>query len=243
MDVRRHRGIIVLLVLLVFVLAAAVTGYFAIGRFNVTSVEFEGTDRYGDDELYSYIFGENTTLNTLKLSHDLKNASKVMIPFIETYEVEIEYPSTVKVVLYEKSIVACVLYKENYMYFDKDGIVVESSHGYDLSVPIVDGLKFESIILYSPLPVKSDKVFDIILNMSQSLAKTGVHPDRIHFNEDLTMVMYFDEVKIMLGSGDGIARKIDTVKELLPELAGQAGTLHLENYKEGDSYILFKKNE
>ena len=84
---------------------------------------------------------------------------------------EMEYPDKVHVVLYEKSIVAYVIYKENYMYFDKDGIVVETSAEQVSDVPLIDGLKFDSIVLYNPLPIKDESVFNTILDLSQNLRK------------------------------------------------------------------------
>lgn len=44
------------------------------------------------------------------------------------------------------------------MYFDKDGIVVETSNRQDMSVPLIDGLEFDSVVLYSLLPVADEGV-------------------------------------------------------------------------------------
>ena len=37
------------------------------------------------------------------------------------------YKNTVTVQVYEKSVAGCIEYMENYVYFDKDGIVLETS--------------------------------------------------------------------------------------------------------------------
>ena len=108
-----------MLVFLMVLAGAAV--YMAATYFRIQSISYEGTDRYTDEELTEYIFGDMGAVNLLKLKYDLKDRPKAEIPFIETYEIKLEYPDKVHVVLYEKSIVAYVMYKENYMYFDKDG--------------------------------------------------------------------------------------------------------------------------
>lgn len=225
-----------------FVLAA--TAFFtAKNVFKIKSITFEGTDRYTDEELASYIFGDMETLNSLKLGYDLKHKDKANIPFIETYEVKLEYPDKVHVILYEKSIVAYVLYKENHMYFDKDGIVVESSKNRMLDVPLVDGLEFDSIVLYSPLPVKDEGVFRTILDLSQNLQKYEIAVDKIHFNEDLSIVLYIDQVRVNLGWGNGLGEKIHELKQLEDKLAGLSGVLHMENYTEGTMSMTFKMDK
>ena len=47
-----------------------------------------------------------------------------------------------EIIIYEKSIVGYVSYMSSYMYFDKDGIVVESSSSQLDGVPWVTGLDF-----------------------------------------------------------------------------------------------------
>lgn len=243
-EKRRHRWLIVLvIILLVFGTAAGAFGYAAVNMFRIRSITFEGTDKYTEEELTDYIFGELGAVNSLKLAYDLKHSDKVSIPFIETYEINVEYPDKVHVVLYEKSVVAYVIYKENYMYFDKDGIIVESSRELLLDVPLVDGLEFESIVLYCPLPVKDEKVFNTILDLSQNLQKYEIAVDKIHFNEDLSIVLHMGNVKVNLGTGDRLSEKIHELKQIVPELSGLSGTLHMENFKEGNDFITFKKDE
>ena len=50
------------------------------------------------------------------------------IPFIQKYDVEVTiWPDKMNVAVYEKAIVGYISYMGCNMYFDKDGIVVESS--------------------------------------------------------------------------------------------------------------------
>ena len=45
-------------------------------------------------------------------------------------------------------------YLEKYMYFDKEGIIVEASNEKTQGIPLVTGLSFEHVVLYEPLPVR-----------------------------------------------------------------------------------------
>ena len=177
------------------------------------------------------------------MGYDLKHGyEKAVIPFIETYEIKIEYPDKVDIVLYEKSIVAYIVYKGNYMYFDKDGIVVETSKQQVLDVPLVDGLGFDSVVLYNPLPVEDEKVFNTILDLSQNLQKYDLAVDKIHFNDDLSIVLYIGNVRVNFGKGEYLSEKLHELKQMEGELVGLSGVLEMENYTEGSEYITFKKD-
>ena len=241
---KRHILLKILIVLVILSGLAGAAGYFAVTNFKVTGISYEGTDRYTDEELTAYIFGDAADINSLKLGYELKHDyEKASIPFIETYEIEIEYPDKVHVVLYEKSIVAYVIYKENYMYFDKDGIVVESSSEQVTDVPLVDGLKFDSIVLYNPLPIEDESVFNTILDLSQNLRKYEIAVDKIHFNDNLSIVLYIGNVRVNFGNGDKLSEKLHELKQMEAQLTGLSGVLDMENYSEGTEFITFKKDK
>ena len=95
--------------------------------FRVKKVSIEGNTYYSSREMeekfQSNIFEKNILtfwlMQKLSLTPDL--------PFVREYEVN--YPSTneIHIKLYEKSIVAGIAYSNQYIYFDKDGIVLQSS--------------------------------------------------------------------------------------------------------------------
>lgn len=51
-------------------------------------------------------------------------------------------------------------------YFDKDGIIVESTSETLPGVPKIAGLSFGHIVLHQPLPVEDISVFNEILNLT-----------------------------------------------------------------------------
>ena len=65
---RRKKGNILiklLIVLVIFLGLATGVLYVAATHFKITQISFEGTDRYTDDELKEYIFGQNEYVNSL----------------------------------------------------------------------------------------------------------------------------------------------------------------------------------
>lgn len=126
------------------------------------------------------------------------------------------------------------------MYFDKDGIIVESSDEKTAGIPQVTGLKYGYVVLYQKLPVEDETIFKQILNITQLLNKYGISTDKIYFDDALDMTLYFGEAKVMIGGEDYLDEKIMKLKYILPELEGKKGTLRMESYSEDTKNITFQ---
>ena len=109
-------------------------------------------------------------------------------------------PSDVEVIVYEKSVVGYVSYMNSRMYFDKDGIIVESTSETLPGVPKIAGLSFGHIVLHQPLPVEDISVFDEILNLTQVLSVNEVAVDEIRFNKEKEATLQIRSLKVELGS-------------------------------------------
>ena len=83
---------------------------------------------------------------------------------------------------------------------------------------MITGLKFDHIILHEKLPIEKSSVFKIILNLTQSLKKTNIVPDKIYFDNDANMVLYFEKVRVLLGDSSYLDEKIVRLQYLLPNL-------------------------
>ena len=125
------------------------------------------------------------------------------------------------------------------LYFDKDGIVVESSSEILEGVPKISGLKFSEVTLYEKLPVEDDHVFQVILNLTQALDKNGVFPDLIYLSKKMEMTLYFNEAKVLFGSGEKIDEKVANLASFIEDLKTRKGVLHMENFSEDNTSIIF----
>lgn len=221
----------------VIMVGLAVTVFFL---FRVQKITYQGSDHYSEEELKEYIFGSK---EPNALLHYLTGQNSVQIPFIQKYDVEIEWPDKMHVMVYEKSIIGYVSYMGCNMYFDKDGIVVDSSTEILPDIPQITGLDFDSIILNSKLKTKNDTVFEDILELTQSFAKHELKVDKIYFERNLEAVLYMGDITVLLGKCDELPDKLHEVKQMLPELQGLTGTLHLENYTTDQTSVIFKKEK
>ena len=110
-----------------------------IENYTVTTVYVEGNVHYTNEEIIERVMEGRYGDNSLLLSMKYKDKSIVGVPFVEKMDVSVLDPHTIKIEVYEKAIAGYVEYLERYMYFDKDGIVVESSQEKTAGVPLVTG--------------------------------------------------------------------------------------------------------
>ncbi|MBQ0146133.1 MAG: cell division protein FtsQ [Lachnospiraceae bacterium] len=237
------------------IIAAVVAAFLiviAVGLFlKIEDITITGNEWYTSEEIEEKIFDKNRfSRNTVYQLISQMTDKKEEIPFVEDYKIIFNSPKSVETIIYEKSIVGYVKYMGNYMYFDKDGIVVDSSDKPLEGIPEITGLKFGSIVLYKKLPVEDEKIFEDILNLTQILQTYGIRCDRIDYSGLREATLYLGDIKVVLGSGD-LTGKIAELSDMLPKIRAkmaeegiQGGTLYLDSYDEnaGNAAYSFKRD-
>ena len=232
-------GIVVL-----FLAVAFGVGYYVISTYTVTTVYVEGNVHYSEDEIKEIVMEGPLGKNSLYLSLKYKNKGIQGIPFVDVMDVSILAPDTVRITVYEKVLTGYVKHLGTYVYFDKDGYVVESSSVKTVGVPQVTGLEFDHVVLGEPLPVENPGVFVDILNMTKLLEKYELDSEKIYFQASGDITVYFADVKVSLGSDRAtLEDKLMLLPGLLPNLEGRKGTLQMENYIEGGGRYTFQPDE
>lgn len=181
------------------------------------------------------IFSERWSDNSAYCYYENQFREHKSIPFIEEYTIEFKSPTKVEIVVFEKSVVGYVSDMSSYMYFDKDGIIVESSSEQLPGVPWVTGLEYGHIVLHQPLPVADQEIFEEILNLTQVLSLNEVEVDEIHYNSFGEAELSIGGIKVELGDSSEINGKIAELRDILPELEGLSGTLYLDTYDAANS--------
>lgn len=239
-----HKSLFIIGGMLIAFLAAIVAVFvYIFENYTITTVYVEGNVHYTNEEIIDMVMEGHYGNNSLLLSLKYKDKSIVDVPFIEKMDVSVMDPHTIKIEVYEKALAGYVEYLERYMYFDKDGIVVESSFEKTEGVPMVTGLKFDYVVLHEYLPVEDETIFASILNITQLVNKYNLSVDKIYFGSDGSLTLYFDEVKAALGAGDNLDEKIMKLQYMLPSLEGKTGTLHMENYTEETKKTSFEPDK
>jgi len=130
------------------------------------------------------------------------------------------------------------------MYFDKDGIVVESSNTLLYGIPVIDGLDFGRIVLYEKLPISNENVFKDMLDITQVLVGYGINVDRITISSDNNITLYMGNIEVYLGDSSELNGKVGELRDIWGKIKDLSGTLYLDNYnplKDNTTYTFKKK--
>ena len=202
----------------------------------ISEIEVTGNKQYTKEQIIELIFDGKWSRNSAYCYYENRFREHKSIPFIEEYKIEFKSPTKVEIVVFEKSVVGYVSYMSSYMYFDKDGIIVESSGEQLPGVPWITGLEFGHIVLHQPLPVENQNTFEEILNLTQVLSVNEVKVDKIYYHSFVAsggqVELYIGDVVVELGSSENLGGKVAELADILPELTGLAGTLYLDTYDE-----------
>ncbi|MEY8394169.1 cell division protein FtsQ [Lachnospiraceae bacterium 45-P1] len=232
---RRRRGKRVAIALGVF-LGTLLLFAILLLSVHISEIEVTGNKQYTKEQIIDLVFGGKWSRNSAYCYYENQFREHKSIPFIEEYKIEFESPTKVKIVVFEKSVVGYVSYMSSYMYFDKDGIIVESSGEQLPGVPWITGLEFGHIVLHQPLPVENQSTFQEILNLTQVLSVNEVQVDKIYYQSFAAgggqIELYIGDVVVELGNSENLGGKVAELSDILPELTGLAGTLYLDTYDE-----------
>ena len=227
-------GVVVALILSIFILL--------MNLCTVKTIMVEGNMHYSNDEIVAMVMKNKLDSNSLYLFMKYRKKGIEGIPFIEKMSVDILAPDSIKITVYEKTVAGYIEYLGKYMYFDKDGIIVETSDVKTAGIPQITGLQFDYVVLHESLPIAEETIFQSILDITQLLSKYEISVDKIYFDNNHQMTLYFENIRVRLGDISNIDDKIIQLKAILPELEGKKGILRMENYEEGMKNITFNQD-
>lgn len=229
--------------MLLFCILTAGVLLFLYSYFHMDEFTVKGTSYYTEEEMKEKLVTSSLEKNTLYFFFKYQYREKPEIPFIQDLEITLSAHNKVLVTVYEKTMIACVKYMNEYLYFDKDGIVVESSSQKMDQVLLVTGVQIDEMTLYQPLKVANPDVFKKILELSQSIERYEVKADRIAFNLKEEVTLYSGDIKILLGKRERHDVQIAELSNLLKEAEkeGLKGTLQMEDFEEGQGKVTFYK--
>jgi cell division protein FtsQ len=229
-DLKKRRrkikiGIVAVVILLVLVLLLSL---------QVREITVTGNKQYTSEQIESLLFKDGWDRNTIYCLYKDHFKKHKQIPFVEDYKIVFQSLVKVEVIVYEKSIVGYVSYMGSCMFFDKDGIIVESSNGNLNGIPRITGLRFGQIALHQPLPVENRKIFQKILTLTQLLSTHAIPIEEIQYDSNGNATLIMGNKWVYLGANDQMDGKIAELKDMLPRLNGElkdsSGTIYLDTY-------------
>ena len=238
---RNRKGIVIGVLAAFFVLAALVI----FGLFRVQKVVISGNSIYTASEIEKAILQDGLCKNTLYLLWKYKDDSKVEkeLPFLSSLEVKLLNPYKVQIRVYEKPEIGYFLSGTDYIYFDRDGLIVEISKKLRNNVPELTGVAITKPQRYEVLPIKEEDVFDNVVHVTQILNKNALTPRKINFDDEQNMTLYFEKARVKLGNSDDLEEKIAALKSIYEKVSMMEGGLHMESFTADAQTITFKQGE
>lgn len=233
-----------LLSFFMFLCVLAGLALFAFKGFRLKTVEVEGNELYSEETIKETLLSDKYSWNSLYVFMKYTFAKPKDIPFVDTVEVSLKGLHKIHIQVYEKGMMGYVYIPsiEENAYFDKDGFVVETSSRVIEDIPRIDGISCDKVVLYEKLPIDASKR-KTILTITQSLKRENLVPEVITFNENMNATLKYGTIVVELGSTDSLTKKIMHMSKILPQLENESGTLHLEDWTEETTNIVFERQE
>lgn len=233
------------LVLLIFLAMIAVGGLLVWKVFTVHDVEVEGNAIYSDEKIERWVLNDEYSWNSLYVYFKYKLKDMEEIPFVDSLEVSLKSPHILSVQVYEKGILGYVYIPSlgQNAYIDKDGFVVELSTDVIEGSTKISGLPVQTAKLYEKLPLEKSGILKTLLSVTQLLTKYELLPNLIYVTDADEVLLSYGDVQVNIGGNVYLNEKIVRLQQIMPNLEGMTGTLHMENWSETNTDIIFAKGE
>lgn len=239
---RRVKRILLAVLIVLLVLAGA--AMIAVNVFKVKHVEVEGNELYGAEVIEKTVLNDEYSWNSLYVFLKYRFVKTEEVPFIDEMEITLKDPQTLHIKVYEKGMMGYLYIpsiNEN-AYFDNDGFVVETSAEKIPDVTQLLGIDCSEVVLYEKLPIEAD-VLRGILTLTQALKRSGQIPDSVTYGVKNEPVLKYGKVEVEMGDLSLLTQKVERLARIMPRLKGQSGTLHMENWTEDTTNIVFTRKD
>lgn len=246
-EKRRKRALLkrIVLVVLIVILLLLVAGYVVVNVFTVEEVTVEGNELYDEALIEQTVLNDEYSWNSLYVFLKYTFLDTEALPFIDTMEISLENPHTLHIKVYEKGMMGYLYIPEiaQNAYFDKDGIVIETSTRIIEGVPLIEGIICNQVVLYEKLPIENSQLRQI-LTLTQSLKGEELlpelNPDAIVYGKKHAPILVYDDLRVYLGSMEFLTQKVARLNTIFPKVESKAGILHFESWSEENTNVVFE---
>ncbi len=232
---KRHPVLVFLIILIVLVLV----GVFG---FKTKEIQITGNERVTDDEVKELIRCDKSYGNTLILWLINRKIDISSEPLLSSIQLSVENPQKVVVHVREQKLVAAVKNNDQYSYVNEKGRIILTQDDKIQDIPMLDGIQIKSAENGDVLTADDDTVLESILNIAALLNEDEITADTIGMTSDGGYNLVMGKATVLLGKDIYMEEKLSELKDLLPNLDGLSGTLHLEEYDSTKDSIIFTKD-
>ena len=200
--------------------------------FTVDSIEVVGNSFFSTEEIIN--MAHASPGKNLLYHPDKKNIVKYLKqnPYIESAEVSRKLPSTLVIKVKERTQVGAILYDDDYLIIDKNGILLRKTQT-EPKLTLIQGVVVKKIKLGEQIVTKDDEVFEQTLNLLNLMLNGDLYFIRLDMS-NVYISAYVFESLVCKGTykqlEDGI--KEGKIHKVLEELFAQSikrGTITLSD--------------
>lgn len=233
---RKVKWIVVLIILGVFVLTFLVL----LLAFRLKNIHVTGNEICSEEEVIdNYTSGPLGNNMLMVAAKDRFNKFDEM-PFVRDYEITYNSRNDITIHIYEKSLVACFYYMGSYIFFDKDGTILEASKEKKDKIPCIEGVKFNSFTMNKKIDLDNEDQIEMILNIAELINHYEMDVDKIYFDNRSEVTLYCGKIQVILGKNKLFDQQIASVSDVLKTAKKKKlkGIIDMKNYVKGDKIIL-----
>lgn len=199
--------------------------------FNIKDIEINGLKRLEKNEIIREVGLDKQdnllAFNTVKAKASLKNNY-----YIQSIKISKKLPNKIIFNIKEREIAGYIPYINDYLYIDKNGLVVDIKPNYTESLPLIVGLKFDRFVLGEKLEIDDKEAFNIVMRFTNAISEKEIASSILKIDlSDLNDIhIYVGNIDVLIGKGDNINIKINTLIEIIKNIDIQEkGFLYLDD--------------
>lgn len=231
--IKLKKGWVVLSVVLIFI--------FCVFFFRVKQVTIEGNTYYSEADMVEMFQSNIFQKNIISFFLLDKCSLTPNLEFVREYEVQYPSMNEIHIILYEKKIVAGIAYNNQYIYFDKDGVVMQSAQKPIANIPLFETKNMTTFTLYEKVQMEDEHLLEQIMNLANLFQHYKVKWDKVQFDEKNNAIITLGKIQVLLGKKDNYDEEISALSSVLENnlrKENQEGVFDLRNYKVGGDIIL-----
>lgn len=210
---------------------------------SIHDVTVKGSTIYSEDEIQALVLDGKYQNNTVYQVIQNKTKPKKEIPFVQKVRVSFAAYDKLIIQVQEKQCVGYLpLEKGGYAYFDEDGKVVEISERLVENAIGVTGVTLKKAEIGEKVALEKEQL-DFMVQLLKALNKYELKITALTFDEQGNATASYNNLLLSVGKADYLEDKMMRLPYILPQLEGQAGTLHLENWSKENTDIVFERTK
>ena len=241
---KKTRLFVILCVIIALAIVIAGGVFFVLFFCNIEKVNMSGNTVLIQEEIEQDLFVDEYDKNAVILI--IRNIVKPRkdIPFVESMDITMDDLNTISIDIHEKELIGYLMDADkNRIYYGSDGKVAEISRLKVKGIPrVLPEGEMSAVSVGADIPIR-EKSRRELLALQRDLKNNEIKVSRIEISEEGNFTLYHKDIVIKLGTASSMTEKVMRLKYILPKVKKKVGILHLEDWTEGNTDIVFEMVE